>query len=113
MESRTYFRLEEFTGYKWELLRDYYDEEVAKKELKKSAGYLIRRRLRRIEEKTEEITVQSLLSHKECLLYHLPTCHSGKDGDCDHPQCIQNRDGEPAKTGRHCPFDWDREQDYH
>lgn len=38
-------------------------------------------------------------------------CHAGKDGDCVHRQCPQLRDGEPAKTGRHCPLDVDDEED--
>lgn len=33
-------------------------------------------------------------------------CHSHRDGDCFHESCPQNRDGEPMKTGRHCPLDW-------
>ena len=32
-------------------------------------------------------------------------CHAGKDGDCIHKNCPQNRDGEPGKSGRDCPFD--------
>lgn len=32
-------------------------------------------------------------------------CHAQKDGDCDDARCPQLRDGEPAKTGRHCPID--------
>ena len=35
----------------------------------------------------------------------LRRCASGSDGDCFHVQCPQNRDGEPHKTGRHCPLD--------
>jgi len=27
------------------------------------------------------------------------------DGDCTWAECPQLRDGEPAKTGRHCPRD--------
>lgn len=34
----------------------------------------------------------------------LTYCQAGKDGDCNHPQCPQNRDGEPDKTGRSCPL---------
>jgi hypothetical protein len=40
-------------------------------------------------------------------------CHSQKDGDCDWQFCPQNKEGEPQKTGRHCPLDWDRDLDYH
>lgn len=32
-------------------------------------------------------------------------CHAQRDGDCNHSECPQNRDGEPGKTGRHCPID--------
>lgn len=32
-------------------------------------------------------------------------CHADRDGDCSHKDCPQNRDGEPQKTGRHCPLD--------
>jgi hypothetical protein len=32
-------------------------------------------------------------------------CHAGKDGECHWMLCPQLRDGEPAKTRRHCPLD--------
>ena len=32
-------------------------------------------------------------------------CHAGRDGECFWKECPQERDGEPAKTGRHCPLD--------
>lgn len=32
-------------------------------------------------------------------------CHSGRDGDCAWSECPQIRDGEPHKSGRHCPLD--------
>jgi hypothetical protein len=32
-------------------------------------------------------------------------CAAGSDGECSHSQCPQLRDGEPAKSGRHCPLD--------
>ncbi|VVE79330.1 gp41 [Pandoraea sputorum] len=35
----------------------------------------------------------------------LQRCAAGRDGDCSHDQCPQIRDGEPAKSGRHCPLD--------
>lgn len=31
-------------------------------------------------------------------------CRAQEDGDCDHPDCPQLRDGEPARTGRSCPL---------
>lgn len=32
-------------------------------------------------------------------------CHAGMDGECFWPDCPQLRDGEPKKSGRHCPLD--------
>lgn len=32
-------------------------------------------------------------------------CHSHNDGECHWKFCPQLRDKEPAKTGRHCPYD--------
>jgi hypothetical protein len=32
-------------------------------------------------------------------------CHAQRDGDCHWPKCPQLRDGEPHKSGRHCPLD--------
>lgn len=32
-------------------------------------------------------------------------CHADRDGECCWQHCPQLRDGEPAKTGRHCPLD--------
>lgn len=32
-------------------------------------------------------------------------CHANRDGDCSHKNCPQLRDGEPEKSGRHCPID--------
>ncbi len=32
-------------------------------------------------------------------------CAAARDGDCSHSQCPQLRDGEPVKSGRHCPLD--------
>jgi hypothetical protein len=36
----------------------------------------------------------------------IKSCAAGRDGECNHPQCPQKRDGEPKKTGRSCPL-WD------
>ena len=53
--------------------------------------------------------------------FHLPRvsvwaagyCHAGRDGDCDAAECPQLRDGEPGRTGRHCPIDiHDEERGY-
>jgi hypothetical protein len=32
-------------------------------------------------------------------------CHAHSDGDCTWEHCPQLRDGEPEKSGRHCPLD--------
>lgn len=32
-------------------------------------------------------------------------CHAARDGDCEWEGCPQLADGEPAKSGRHCPLD--------
>jgi hypothetical protein len=32
-------------------------------------------------------------------------CHADDDGDCTWTECPQLRDGEPAKSRRHCPLD--------
>lgn len=34
----------------------------------------------------------------------ITVCQAGSDGDCYHKSCPQLRDGEPVKTGRHCPL---------
>lgn len=31
-------------------------------------------------------------------------CRAGRDGECIWPLCPQLREGEPAKSGRHCPL---------
>lgn len=41
----------------------------------------------------------------------LQRCAAGSDGDCSHAQCPQNRDGEPAKSGRHCLIDIKEDHD--
>ena len=32
-------------------------------------------------------------------------CHAQRDGDCEWGGCPQLCDGEPARSGRHCPLD--------
>jgi hypothetical protein len=32
-------------------------------------------------------------------------CHAARDGECSWAKCPQIKDGEPAKSGRHCPHD--------
>lgn len=38
-------------------------------------------------------------------------CHAARDGECQWELCPQLRDGEPTKTGRHCPLDGEDERD--
>jgi len=41
----------------------------------------------------------------------LTNCKGHRDGDCFDKRCPQLIDGEPEKSGRHCPLDidWDYE----
>ena len=39
-------------------------------------------------------------------------CHAAQDGECEWRKCPQLRDGEPTKTGRHCPLDVREEERY-
>lgn len=32
-------------------------------------------------------------------------CQADDDDHCDYKGCPQHRDGEPEKSGRHCPLD--------
>lgn len=43
---------------------------------------------------------------------YIPDCHAGSDGECNWKICPQLRDGEPDKTGRHCPLDKGIYEDY-
>ncbi len=38
-------------------------------------------------------------------------CHANRDGECDWKDCPQLRDGEPPKSGRHCPLDTDEDEE--
>jgi hypothetical protein len=38
-------------------------------------------------------------------------CHADRDGDCNHKDCPQLRDGEPHKSGRSCPLNWGDDND--
>ena len=39
-------------------------------------------------------------------------CHANRDGDCRHKSCPQNKDKEPATSGRSCPLsDYEDEAD--
>lgn len=39
------------------------------------------------------------------LVGELKRCAAGMDGECCHELCPQIRDGEPKRSGRHCPLD--------
>ncbi len=41
----------------------------------------------------------------------LTSCASDSDGDCNHPECPQNRDKEPHFSGRSCPL-WKDIEEY-
>lgn len=38
-------------------------------------------------------------------------CHAARDGECFWSDCPQLRDGEPARSGRHCPIDHELDED--
>ena len=43
----------------------------------------------------------------------LTMCQAGMDGECNHPNCPQNRDDEPHKSGRSCPLPhWSDDEEY-
>lgn len=44
-------------------------------------------------------------ARRRWLLRPLTSCAADDDGDCNHHECPQIRDGEPKRTGRHCPLD--------
>jgi hypothetical protein len=42
--------------------------------------------------------------------YQPNQCHGHEDGECFWEHCPQLRDGEPRKSGRHCPLDHDLDE---
>jgi protein gp37 len=57
------------------------------------------------------VSVEPMLGAMDIQKY-LERCHADRDGDCNHPGCPQIRDGEPIKTGRHCPLDtWPHDEE--
>ncbi len=38
-------------------------------------------------------------------VYQPNDCHGREDGECHWKRCPQLRDGEPERSGRHCPLD--------
>ena len=47
-----------------------------------------------------------LIDESEYAVLKRMRCQAGRDGDCEWKHCPQNRDGEPTRTGRHCPLDY-------
>jgi len=37
-------------------------------------------------------------------------CHASSDGECHWKDCPQINDGEPRKSGRHCPLDHPKDE---
>ena len=56
----------------------------------------------------DELASAAMLAHdligKVQAMPELDSCAADDDDMCIHPKCPQNRDGEPTKTGRHCPL---------
>lgn len=45
---------------------------------------------------------------------NLTGCHAAgrnSDGECNWRECPQLKDGEPDKSGRHCPLDTNEDED--
>lgn len=40
------------------------------------------------------------------------SCHADRDGECKWRRCPQLRDGEPEKSGRHCPIDVEKNDEF-
>ena len=55
------------------------------------------------------VTKKILIIQNADIVNHLRVqmggCRSHQDGDCTWSKCPQNKDGEPNKSGRHCPLD--------
>lgn len=78
---------------------------------------LVTRMQREIDDKQREITRLLAVKGEQLsapeIIWQRPLirCAAGRDGDCIHPDCPQNKEGEPAKTGRHCPLDVEDDED--
>lgn len=64
---------------------------------------------------TVTLTIKRKPREKESKLIQvepsLTRCAAASDGECFHSQCPQLKDGEPAKSGRHCPIDTWKDDD--
>ncbi len=108
---------------KWEKASQaYFDEATTLREKLRNAEDLLKRKLEmpnadivwidevraffdgRPAKTREELAAE----HEQKLQAHLDTltvCRAGRDGDCVWKKCPQHQDGEPVKSGRHCPLD--------
>lgn len=52
------------------------------------------------------VRVEAVLTkRREELRAKMGRCRSASDGECNAKDCPQLADGEPARSGRHCPID--------
>jgi DNA adenine methylase len=70
-----------------------------------AAAEIARKARRKVRESKPAVTPDPLSSAEPGELFELKRCQAARDGECNDVQCPQLRDGEPAKTGRHCPLD--------
>jgi hypothetical protein len=65
------------------------------------------RRLSSIPRTWGEVALENLTAKSEppVVVKILSNCMAGEDGDCFHTSCPQMADGEPERSGRHCPLD--------
>ncbi len=68
----------------------------------------LQRRCRFVERLALDVPKFGELSQPALYADH-PRCQADRDGDCVWTKCPQARDGEPKRTGRHCPIDDGRE----
>jgi len=61
--------------------------------------------MRKFQKWAVDMVASQVASHDTQGSTPLTRCAAGRDGECGHAQCPQLRDGEPAKSGRHCPLD--------
>lgn len=58
------------------------------------------------------LAVVAVAAHDRDARLGTGACHSDCDGDCVWRECPQLRDNEPAKSGRHCPYDKRRDNEF-
>lgn len=111
MEKELVRKLGEQIGYgnMMELASECWKESMIEKGYPTS-GVFIPALPRDVRGQNDETSGNSLHKHVVTNSGELTDCHAGKDGECNHPNCPQIRDGEPEKTGRSCPL-WDVHKD--